>query len=154
MKSIAMLFTRLTAVSALLLVSLNLAKAAEDNRELVEMPPMMQENMLANMRSHLVALNEIFAALAEGNIDQATEVAEAKLGMSSMELHGSAHIAPYMPKEMAAIGAQLHSTASRFVIVAQDAELNPSKEAQREIYKALAEMTVQCNACHQGYRLR
>lgn len=154
MTQIAMLLTRLAAASALLLISLSLAKAAEDNRELVKLPPMMQEHMLANMRDHLVALNEIFAALAVGDTDQATQVAEARLGMSSMELHGAAHLGRYMPKEMGMIGTQLHRSASRFVIAAQDAELNPSKDAQREVYKALEEITANCNACHQGYRLR
>jgi len=154
MKSPLTFLVRVAAALPLFLFAFGPAKATEDSRQLVELPPMMQEHMLANMRDHLVALNEIFAALAEGNINQATEIAETRLGMSSMELHGAAHLGKFMPKEMGAIGTELHRTASRFVIAAQNAELNPGKDAQREIYKALEEITDNCNACHQGYRIR
>ncbi|AKH99581.1 hypothetical protein IMCC20628_00862 [Hoeflea sp. IMCC20628] len=128
--------------------------AAEDSRELVEMPAMMQEHMLANMRDHLKALDEILGALAQGNVDDAGRIAENRLGMSSLDLHGAAHIAKFMPEAMADAGTEMHRAASRFVIVAQDAELAPGKEAQRLVYGALQEVTSACNACHQAYRVR
>lgn len=130
------------------------AVAAGDTRELVELPPMMQEHMLANMRDHLLALDEILGDLAEGNTDAAASIAEKRLGMSSLSLHGAAQMAPFMPEAMGEIGTQMHHAASRFVIVAQDAELNPGKEAQHEVYRALREITRNCNACHQSYRIR
>lgn len=130
------------------------AAAAEDTRELVELPPMMQQHMLSNMRDHLLALDEILAELAEGNTDAAASIAEKRLGMSSLTLHGAAQMAPFMPKAMAEIGTRMHHAASRFVIVAQDAELNPGKDAQHEVYRALREITSNCNACHQSYRIR
>jgi len=130
------------------------AGAAEDTRQMVELPPMMQEHMLANMRDHLVALNEILGELADGNIDAAAKIAEARLGMSSLSLHGADHLGKFMPKEMGAIGTQMHRAASRFVIVAQDAEMNPGKDAQHKVYRALQGITENCNACHQGYRIR
>ncbi len=130
------------------------ATAAEDSRELIELPPMMQRHMLANMRDHLLALDEILGELAEGNIEQATEIAEKRLGMSSLSLHGAEQLGVVMPKAMGAIGAQMHRAASRFVIVAQDAELNPGKTSQHEVYKALQGITENCNACHRAYRIR
>lgn len=142
------------AISILLAGPGGSAAAAEDTRELVELPPMMQAHMLANMRDHLLALDEIFGALAEGDVDTAASVAEKRLGMSSLSLHGAAQMAPFMPKAMAEIGTQMHHAASRFVIVAQDAELNPGKEAQHNVYRALREITQNCNACHQSYRIR
>lgn len=126
----------------------------EDVRELVELPPMMQEHMLANMRDHLVALDEILGELAQGNVDAAGSIAEERLGMSSMTLHGAAHLGKFMPKEMGEIGTQMHKAASRFVIAAQDAELYPGKENQHLVYQALQNITKNCNACHMSYRLR
>ena len=130
------------------------ATATKDSRELVKLPAMMQEHMLANMRDHLVALDEMLAALAEGKTDEAAEVAEKRLGMSSLSLHGAAHMGKFMPKEMGAIGTQMHRAASRFVVVARDAELEPGLNSQRKVYKALQEITENCNACHLGYRIR
>ncbi|MCC2113097.1 MAG: hypothetical protein KDJ16_13770 [Hyphomicrobiales bacterium] len=128
--------------------------AAEDGRELVQLPPMMQEHMLQNMRDHLVALDDMLAALADGNIEEAAKVAEGRLGMSSLSLHGAEHMAPFMPKTMAEIGTQMHHAASQFVIVAQNAELEPGLDAQHKVYKALQAITENCNACHQAYRIR
>ncbi len=129
-------------------------KASEDTREMVKLPPMMQEHMLANMRDHLAALDEIFGELAVGNISNAVAIAEKRLGMSSLSHHGADVFAPFMPEPMQAIGTQLHHAASQFVIVAQDAELNPGKDSQHAVYKALKGITENCNACHQAYRIR
>jgi cytochrome c556 len=142
------------AIGITLAVMSGSAAADEDSRELVDLPPMMQQHMLANMRDHLAALDAILAALAEGNIEAASSIAEERLGMSSLTLHGAAHLSQFMPQAMADIGTQMHRAASRFVIVAQDAELNPGREAQREVYRALQEITRNCNACHQSYRIR
>ena len=130
------------------------ATSADDERELVEMPAMMQEHMLSNMRDHLKALDEILGFLAEGNTTEAGVVAEGRLGMSSLTLHGASEIAKFMPEGMAAAGTEMHRAASRFVIAAQDAELEPGKEAQHKVYSALQDVTSACNACHQGYRIR
>jgi cytochrome c556 len=137
------------------MVGLGLAShASEDDRELVKLPPMMQEHMLANMRDHLAAIEEILGELASGNVDEASAIAENRLGMSSLSLHGAKHLGKFMPEAMGAIGTQMHHAASRFSIVAQDAELNAGKTPQREVYKALQEITGNCNACHRAYRIR
>ncbi|WP_417412507.1 hypothetical protein [Hoeflea sp.] len=130
------------------------ALSEEDSRELVEMPSMMQQHMLANMRDHLVALDEILGFLAGGNVNAAGKIAESRLGMSSLDLHGASQIAKYMPEAMAAAGTQMHRAASRFVIAAQDAEFEPGRDAQHTVYGALQEVTSACNACHQAYRIR
>lgn len=130
------------------------AISADDEREMVEMPAMMQDHMLSNMRDHLKALDEILGYLAEGKTTEAGVVAEGRLGMSSLSLHGASEIAKYMPEGMAAAGTQMHRAASRFVIAAQDAEMEPGKDAQHKVYSALQDVTSACNACHQGYRIR
>ena len=125
-----------------------------DEREMVKLPPMMASHMLGNMRDHLVALDEILAALAEGNVGEAGRVAEGRLGMSSLELHGAHHMAPYYPEGMKAVGTAMHRAASRFVTAAEDAEVEGSPESQKKVFGALAEITQACNGCHANYRVR
>ncbi len=123
---------------------------AEDRRIRVEMPPMMREHMLANMRDHLLALEQITRHLSNREYDSAAEVAENRLGMSSLEDHGAAHMARVMPQEMAAIGTGMHRAASRFAIAARDAEIEGGLNAA---FSALSDVMQQCVACHSGYRV-
>jgi len=126
----------------------------EDTRELVKLPAMMRQHMLRNMRDHLVSLNAILEALSKGDVDKAGDIAEKRLGMSSLSRHGAAHLAQFMPQGMRAIGTRMHHAASRFVQVAQEAELKADKEALHATYGALKELTDNCIACHAAYRLR
>jgi cytochrome c556 len=123
------------------------AAAAEDSRQLVEMPQMMQQHMMSNMRDHLVAINEILSYLANDELDKAAEVAESRLGMSSLKSHGASHMAKVMPKGMRQAGTSMHKAASRFALKAQEGEALPA-------YKALTEVTSACVTCHAGYRIR
>jgi hypothetical protein len=127
---------------------------AQDTRQLVKLPPMMQEHMLGNMRDHLATLNAILGDVADAKYDAAAKIAEARLGMSSLSLHGAAHLAPFMPKPMQDIGTSMHHAASRLVIVLQNASTAPTAEAMREINRALYAVTTQCEACHASYRVR
>ena len=133
----------LALIVAILPVSL---AVKADDRELVAMPSMMQEHMLANMRDHLAAINEILGFLARDEVDDAAEVAEQRLGMSSLDDHGAAHMASMMPDAMRAIGTGMHRAASRFAIKAQEGELQPA-------LVALEEVTSACVACHSAYRV-
>lgn len=134
----------------LLLVS-RLSATATDARQKIEMPPMMQEHMLNNMRDHLRALQEIQAALAKSDFDKAADIAEQRIGMSSLEKHGAAHMAPYMPKPMQNIGTQMHRAASRFSRTAQEAVVKGNMTPVLEDFSTLLK---QCIACHDSYRLR
>ena len=102
---------------------------AQDARELVRLPAPMQEHMLGNMRDHLATLNEIIGDVADSKFDAAAKIAEQRLGMSSLSLHGAAHLAPYLPKPMQDIGTSMHHAASRLVIVLQDASVTPTADA-------------------------
>jgi hypothetical protein len=125
--------------------------AADDARIAVEMPGMMKSHMLANMRDHLLTLGEIQSALASGKFDAAAELAEKRLGMSSLGSHGAAHMAGFMPRGMQEIGTGMHRAASRFAVVAQEASV--TRDLSRSL-RALSEVTQQCVACHAGYRLK
>jgi len=145
-----------TMSAGLLSASLLLAATPTwaDDRELVELPVPMAAHMMANMRDHLRALEDMLAALALGDVAAAGTVAETRLGMSSLDSHGAAHMAPMMPAPMQAIGTAMHRAASRFVTVAQDADVAASYAAQQEVFAALRDITTQCNACHAAYRIR
>lgn len=128
--------------------------AGGDPRELVKLPPMMQEHMLGNMRDHLVTLNAVIGDVADGKFDEAAKLAEARLGMSSLGLHGAAHMAPFMPKPMQDAGTAMHRAASRLAIVLQNAGVSPTADALRRVSGALHEVTSACTGCHASYRIR
>lgn len=135
------------ALTGLVLVATPVAFAQQDDRQLVELPPMMQQHMLTNMRDHLMAIDEILAALAANQPDKAAELAEQRLGMSSLASHGAAHMAPHMPKEMQEIGTGMHRAASRFALTAQEGDVLSA-------YASLRNVTASCVACHEAYRIR
>jgi len=139
------------AVAALLLATSLPAAAADDARQPVTMPAPMQEHMLANMRDHLTALSEIQTALAKGKYSQAADIAEQRIGMSSLQKHGASHMAPYMPKAMQDIGTNMHRAASRFGRTAQEAAVG--NDLPRAL-GALGELTRQCVACHASFKLK
>jgi hypothetical protein len=103
------------------------------------------------MRDHLVALQEINEALARGRADEAARVAEERLGMTSLRLHGAHEVAQYMPKAMQEAGTAMHRAASRFAIEAQNSgvtgDLKPALGALGEVMSA-------CVGCHVGFRLQ
>jgi cytochrome c553 len=131
----------------LLALASPVSSAGEDSRQLVELPDMMQRHMMANMRDHLAAINEILIFLAEGRLEDAAEIAEKRLGMSSLEAHGAGHMAKFMPEDMRRSGTAMHQAASRFARKAQEGE-------PLEAYRALVEVTTACVGCHAGYRIR
>lgn len=127
------------------------APQAPDTREFVQFPPTLVEHTLANMRDHLLALQEIQSHLGMGHTDVAAKIAEARLGMSSLKLHGAEEVSKYMPQGMQDAGAGMHRAASRFAIVAQDAGVTGD---MKPAFAGLAEITAQCVGCHAGYRLK
>ncbi|MDH3387529.1 MAG: hypothetical protein OEN02_06445 [Gammaproteobacteria bacterium] len=135
------------AIATLVICTSATATAATDQRQLVELPEMMQQHMLSNMRDHLAALDEILGRLARGELEKAAEVAESRLGMSSLGSHGAEHMAPFMPESMRQLGSGMHRAASRFALKAQEGEALPA-------YRALGEITSACVACHAGYRIK
>lgn len=125
--------------------------SAVDTREFVKFPPQLVEHTIANMRDHLLALQEINQALAGSEPEKAGKIAEERLGMSSLRLHGAAEIATFMPQGMQDAGTAMHKAASRFAIQAQNVgvtgDLKPA-------IGALGEVMAACVGCHAGYRLK
>lgn len=117
----------------------------------VKFPARLRDETLANMRDHLLALAEIQDRLAAGRFEEAADIAERRLGMSSLRDHGAHEVAKYMPAGMRAAGGAMHRAASRFALAAQEAAFD--RDTGRAL-AALATVTQACVACHAAYRLR
>ena len=127
------------------------AAVAPDPRQFVEFPAPLAEHTLANMRDHLQTLKEIQFHLAMGHTDVAAKIAEERLGMSSLGLHGAADVSRYMPQGMQDAGTAMHRAASRFAIAAEEAGVTGDL---KPVFAGLAEITAQCVGCHAGYRIK
>lgn len=134
-------------ISALLTLTHTGVSASEDTRQHVKLPEMMQQHMMSNMRDHLVALNDILVHMSKGELDRAADIAESRLGMSSLDSHGASHMAGYMPEAMQKTGTAMHKAASRFALKAQEGDSVAA-------YQMLPEITSTCIACHSAYRIR
>jgi hypothetical protein len=136
----------LSGLLLLLLASAPL-QAEDDKREFVHLPDRMQQHMMKNMRDHLQSINEILSSLDDGDLETAAKIAEQRLGMSSLELHGAAHMAEHMPEGMRQAGTRMHIAASRFALKIEEGDLLPA-------YGLLSDITSACVACHAAYRIR
>ena len=118
-----------------------------DLRQLVPMPDQARELMRKDMLDHLSALNEIIGNLASNNLDAASDVAEARLGRSSMGKHRGTGMGPgkFMTPEMRNLGWGMHDAASEFSKTAKEGNL-------KSAYSALQKVTSSCVACHYSYR--
>jgi len=120
-----------------------------DLRQLVSMPDKARQLMRKDMLDHLAALNEIIGYLAEIKLDAAADVAETRMGKSSMGKHRGSGMGPgrFMPLEMRNIGWGMHESATEFSLVAKKGDL-------KSAYSALQKVTGSCVACHYSYRTR
>ncbi len=127
------------------------AAPPNDARQLVTFPDALRIHTLANMRDHLQTIGDIQAALATGAFDRASELAEQRLGMSSLDMHGAHVVAQYMPQGMQDAGTAMHRSASRFALAAKDASVSGDLKTP---LAELARLSQTCVACHASYRLQ
>jgi hypothetical protein len=121
-----------------------------DARQIVYFPMELRERTLANMRDHLLSLQQIHEALSALDYDRAAEIAERRLGMSSMGLHGAHEVAKYMPQGMQDAGTAMHRSASRFAAAAQESAVTGDI---KPALVALSRLSGACVSCHAGYRV-
>ena len=120
-----------------------------DTRQLVSMPDQARELMRKDMLDNLSVLNEIIGYLASNNLDAAADVAETRMGRSSMGKHRGTGMGPgkFMPLEMRNLGWGMHDAATEFSKIAKQGDL-------KSAYSALQKITSSCVACHYSYRTR
>ncbi len=123
--------------------------AADDTRQLVEMPAEARASLRAEMLDFQTALHQIIDGLARGKGAEAADVAEKMIGVSAMGRHRTsppnARPGMFMPSEMHQIALNMHIAASEFAKVART----------EDTAKALAALTVvtgACVGCHRTYR--
>jgi hypothetical protein len=126
-------------------------RTTSDARQIIEFPREMKEHTLANMRDHLLALQEIQTALSREEYDRAADIAENRLGMSSLGSHGAHEVSRFMPEGMRAAGSNMHRSASRFALASRDTSVTGNV---KPALAALGEVTAACVACHAGYALK
>lgn len=119
---------------------------AEDARTYVELPAPMREHMLSNMRDHLATLAKASELIANKKWEEASDLIEKRIGMSSLETHGASHMAKFMPKTMQEAGTEMHRSASRLSrsIVEEDPLM---------IFENYSAVMTRCNACHVQFRV-
>lgn len=140
-----------SAILLLLAATTSTSIANNDTRQLVHYPEQMKAHTLMNMRDHLLTLQKIQYYLANEQYDQAAEIAEQRLGMTAMKLHGAKEASRFMPEGMQLAGTAMHHGASRFA----QASINASVTGDLSgALNALSEMTASCVSCHAGYRLQ
>jgi hypothetical protein len=122
---------------------------SDDPRQLVAMPEQARALMRQDMLDHLSTLNEILGHLASNNLAAAAEVAESRMGNSSMGKHRASGMGPgrFMPLEMRNLGWTMHAAASEFANVAKQGDVTAA-------YTALQHLTSACITCHYSYRTR
>ncbi len=125
--------------------------AVPDARIAVDFPEPLRSHTLANMRDHLATMQQIQHALATGAYDNAANLAEQRLGLTSLALHGAHDVAKVMPEGMQAIGTVMHRSASQFAVEAANSGATGDV---RPALAALARVTGQCVACHAAYRMK
>lgn len=148
-----------------------------ETRQTLYLPAKIRSHFLAGMRQHLAEISDIQAALANGEFEQAAQIAQNRLGlnapgsaacrMDSMadqrtgqaaintfpriasQPGRDAGIAPYMPKAMHEVGVKMHQAADHF------AEISRASAATKNYPAALSALnavTTQCIACHAQFR--
>jgi len=142
-----------------------------DGRQLLNYPPDVRAQALANMREHLQALADIMGAFANAKYTEAADIADARLGMDSpnatgckvegMDMkmtsmtptdHLNHRMAQLMPEGMRELGQNMHRSANEFAEKAREADKNSKNATVAAI--ALAKIAQQCVACHQSYRMQ
>lgn len=124
---------------------------AGDARVFVTFPEKLVDHTLANMRDHLMALQEIQEHLGMGNTDGAARIAETRLGMSSLASHGAHEVARFMPQGMQDAGSAMHRSASQFAVVAVNSGVTGD---MKPVFAALGHLTATCVGCHAAYRIK
>jgi hypothetical protein len=130
------------------------SEETKGTRTLVELPPDIEAKMLVNMRDHIRALDDIINAVVAGDYEKAEGIAESRIGWSSLIRQGDQEVADYWPEPMQAMANQMYDAGSNFVIVAQNASVEDTKESYKKVISALGSMTTSCRNCHEAYRIR
>jgi hypothetical protein len=129
----------------------SLSVQAQDARQLAKLPAPAEATLREEMRDNLVTLNEVLLLVVAGKVKEAGEVAEKKLGTSTMGRHRNkpfdARPGPHMPPAMHELALQGHRAATAFAAIAATGD-------REKTLAALPTLNNACVSCHLAYRAR
>jgi cytochrome c556 len=159
------------------------AAIADDTREKIELPSLVQEKFLIEMRGNLMKLEDIMGALAKGDFKEVANIADLKMGfghgqMEQMEKmgksteemlsrknqmrkigmpHGGGQgrgMGRYMPENFRAMGQNLHQASEDLAEKARSVGTSPSVKDYQAVISSLEDVSNACTSCHQAFRVR
>lgn len=113
-----------------------------DGRVSLGLPPEMKQHQLANMRSHLAAVQTILQLIVEGEFDQASVVAHSKLGLTD-EMKNMCNM--FDDEEFRTLGLAFHASGDALGEVLQTGDTTES-------LRALQATMGYCVQCHAAFR--
>lgn len=116
--------------------------ATVDERISLGLPPLMKQHQLANMRSHLEAIQRIVGLIAEGQFETASNIAHTKLGLTE-EMQNMCNM--MKNEDFKKLGLSFHQSADDL------AEVLLTKDTNQSL-KALHKTMNYCVQCHATYR--
>ncbi|HFD81252.1 MAG TPA: cytochrome C [Gammaproteobacteria bacterium] len=114
----------------------------KDGRIPLGIPEPMKQHQLANMRSHLEAIQSIIGLIGEGKFDAAAEIAHARLGLTE-EMKKMCSM--FDNRDFRRLGLAFHESADAL------AEALKTKDVDKSL-GALHETMGYCVRCHATYR--
>lgn len=122
-----------------------------DTRIVVGFPKPVYDHTLQSMRSHLEAIDQVIARIAEQDFEGAALAVDRGLGIGHQ--HGADGLRSgraFMPEGMRSLGHQMHMRARDLAVTLRDATVTSDTTA---VLRALGAVTTTCTTCHQAYRL-
>jgi hypothetical protein len=117
-------------------------------QQLVELPPHAKQSALADMQDRLAALRDIQASLSRRDLHGVADIAEKRLGQSSLPTNAILGGETKLPQEIRDIDKRMRDAASHLARLAQPATAN-----MEAALAALSDVMQACTACHARYRL-
>jgi len=115
---------------------------ANDKRVSLGIGPQQKQHQLANMRSHLKAVQDIIGMISESRFDEASNVAHEKLGLTP-EMRQMCNM--FENEDFKAMGLAFHQSADALGDTLKSKNLNQS-------LRALHTTMNYCIQCHAAYR--
>jgi hypothetical protein len=118
------------------------SEAMDDKRTSLNLSTMMKQHQLANMRSHVEAIQSILGLITEGDFDNASKIAHTKLGLTE-EMKKICNM--FGDEDFAKVGMEFHTSGDELGEVLQKRDVNLS-------LKAANKTMGYCVQCHAAFR--
>jgi len=120
----------------------NMEHSMDDGRISLGLSPQMKQHQLSNMRSHLEAVQAITGLIADGEFDQASEMAHLKLGLTE-EMIRMCNM--FDNKNFTELGLAFHKSGDEL------GEVLLTKDTSKSLH-ALQATVGYCVQCHATFR--